>query len=84
MLILPLSLSPPFLFGILCSQFDCVGPLIRIISPDASGSFSGAEDGGVAVAEGGIGLCFIRKSLLAPNDKEAMLGFGPRKRSSSL
>ncbi len=83
-LILPLSLSAPFLFGILCSQLDCVRPLIRTISPDASGNFSGVADGPVADAEGGTGLCFIKKSLLAPRDKEAMLGFAPRKRSSSL
>jgi len=83
-LILPPPLSPPFLFGILCSQLDCVEPLMSIMSPDARGSFNGATGGGAGDVEGGTDLCFIRKSLFAPSDKEAMLGFGPRKRSSSL
>ena len=54
------------------------------MSPDASGSLKGVVGGGGTEEEGGTGLCFIKKSLLAPSDKDAILGFEPRKRSSSL
>lgn len=50
------------------------------------GGADGADEDG-AEAEAGTetgGLCFIKKSRGAPRDREAMVGFGPRKRSSSL
>lgn len=83
--------------GMLCSQWDWVRPRMRIMSPLARGSLRGGavflvvdwgsgwgleEGSGVGGGRGGLG--FRRKSRLAPSEKEAMQGSGPRKRSSSL
>lgn len=86
MLILPPSSAFfPVLLGIEWSQFAWVFPFIRIMSPLASGSLIGFVSGGFgALSFGGIGLCFMRKSLRAPREKEAMAGRFPRNRSSSL
>ncbi len=55
------------------------------MSPLASGSLIGfVAGGGVPLSLGAIGLCFIRKSLLAPREKEAIAGMFPRNLSSSL
>jgi hypothetical protein len=62
-------------------QLLCVLPRIKIISPPAMGILVGC------VSEecfAGVGLCLKRKSLFAPNDREAMAGSTPRNRSSSL
>ena len=86
MLILPPSSAFfPVLFGIECSQFACVLPFMNIMSPLASGSFIGlVSGGGAALSFGALGLCFMRKSLRAPREKDAIAGKSPRNRSSSL
>lgn len=66
---------------------------MRIMSPDARGSFSGAEEeiSGFPpligededVFAGAGGLCFIKKSRRAPNVNEEIAGSSPKKRSSS-
>lgn len=86
MLILPPSSAFfPVRFGIECSQLACVSPFIKTMSPLPSASLTGFVSGGDgALSLGIMGLCFIRKSRLAPREKDAMAGIGPRKRSSSL
>src|SRR4051812_27381964 len=86
MLILPPSSAFfPVRFGIEWSQFACVLPLINIMSPLASGNLRGfVSGGGGALSLGGIGLCFMRKSRLAPSEKLAIAGRFPRNLSSSL
>jgi hypothetical protein len=55
------------------------------MSPLASGSLIGfVSGGGGALSFGAIGLCFMRKSRLAPREKDAIAGRFPRNRSSSL
>ena len=55
------------------------------MSPLASGSFIGfVSGGGGALSSGAIGLCFMRKSLLAPRENDAIAGSSPRNLSSSL
>jgi len=39
--------------------------------------------GGGPMSFGATGLCFIKKSLLAPNEKDAIAGSVPKNRSSS-
>ena len=39
--------------------------------------------GGGALSFGATGLCFIKKSLRAPNENEAIAGSVPKNRSSS-
>ena len=85
MLILPPSSAFfPVRLGMECNQFAWVLPRMSIMSPLPSGSLMGfvSRDGG-ALSFGGIGLCFIKKSRLAPRENEAMAGSGPKNRSSS-
>ena len=54
------------------------------MSPLARGSLIGFVSGGGTLSFGATGLCFMRKSLFAPSENEAMAGRLPRNLSSSL
>jgi hypothetical protein len=55
------------------------------MSPLARENLSGFGVAGVLVVfPDTVGLCFIRKSRLAPSEKDAIAGSGPRNLSSSL
>lgn len=84
MFIRPPAPSFPVRFGMECSQFACVLPRIKIMSPLPSENFCALALDAFVPSPGAKGLCFIKKSRLEPRENEAMAGSGPRNLSSSL